>query len=172
MRRAVLALLLAGCSYDWAVSGTSPDAAHDVAPIDATSSDVSDAAPVDAVSEPSVDASPDDSPGGSDADASPPPVDAAECQALLQNAMNALGPALDCTQGANDCAAKTQDWCGCDIYLSGTQPAYTSFVTAVMNFVSAGCRSSPTIFCPPCFDAGANICVLYDAGPGKYRCYY
>lgn len=165
MRRVVLALLLTGCSYDWAVSSTSsPDASRDVAPIDVTTSDASDAAPVDVVSEPSADASLD---GG---DASPP-VDAAECEQLLENAMNALGPALDCMQGANDCAAKTQNWCGCDVFLSGTEPAYSNFVTAVTNFVMAGCRSSPTIFCDPCVDASANICVLYDAGPGMYRCY-
>jgi hypothetical protein len=164
MRRAVLALLLSGCSYDWGVSATSADAAHDVPPIDA-SSDASDAAPVDAVTEPPVDASTSDS----DADASLPEVDAAECQQLLQKAKNDLPAALACTPSLSACKANTDDWCGCTIYLGdGTSMAYTTFAGDVAAIVSAGCRS---IFnCPPCLDASAGVCIVADAA-GTYACY-
>jgi len=165
MRRAVLALLLAGCSYDWAVSGASPsDASHDALPADAPPSD----APVDAIAEPPVDAAPTDSTTGGDADGSLP--DAAECQQLLQAAKNALVPALVCTPSPNACKAQTQDWCGCNVYLAdGTSPAYMNFVNAVTAFDSPGCRS--TINCgDTCPSATSGLCVLSDAA-AMYACY-
>ncbi len=167
MRRAVLALLLAGCSYDWAVSDASPgDAAHDTLPVDAPISD----APIDAIAEPPIDASPTDSTTGSDADGTSPP-DAAECQQLLQTAKNALGAALVCTPSPSACKAQTQDWCGCTVYLAdGTSPEYTNFVSAVTAFEMAGCRS--TIFCgDTCPSATPGLCILSDAGAAMYACY-
>jgi len=165
MRRAVLALLLTGCSYDWASATSSADAAHDVPPIDAPSSDVSDAAPVDVVTEPPVDASTDTG----DADASPPDIDAAACQQLLQKAKNDLPPALVCTPSLTACKAQTDDWCNCTIYLAdGTSMPYTTFTADVAAFVQAGCRS--ILNCPPCLDASPGICVISDAA-GNYACY-
>jgi len=167
MRRAVLALLLAGCSYDWTVSATPPsDSGHDAPPSDAP---LSDDSPVDAVAEPPLDASPTDSTTGSDADASPP--DAAGCQQLLQTAKNALPPALVCVPTMpNVCTAQAQDWCGCPVYLAdGTSTAYMDFVNAVTAFDSASCRS--TIFCADtCPAASSGICVVSDAA-AMYACY-
>jgi hypothetical protein len=168
MRRAVLALLLTGCSYDWAVSATPPgDAARDVfSPAEASVGDSSSGNDSASAVDATTDAGPTDS-------FVAPEVDAAACEQLLQAAMNALGPALDCTQTGTECQAKTHDWCNCPIYLgNGTSPQYGTFVTAVSNFETAGCQSSPTINCAPCFDASPGICVLFDAGPGMYRCYY
>jgi hypothetical protein len=165
MRRAVLALLLTGCSYDWASATSSADAAHDAPPIDATAFDGSDAAPVDVVTESAVDAST----NTGDADASPQDVDAAECQQLLQKAKSDLTPALVCTPSVSACQAKTDDWCNCTIYLGdGTSPAYMTFAADVAAFVSAGCRS--ILNCAPCLDASAGVCIVSDAA-GNYACY-
>jgi hypothetical protein len=169
MRRAVLALLLAGCSYDWAVSGTSPaDSGRDAPPVDAPVSDVTDAAPVDAVAEPPADDSPTDAADGGDAGACSPNVDAAGCQQLLQTAMNALPSALACMPTMT-CTIQVADWCGCPVYLAnGTSTAYMTFVNAVSNFDSACCR--PTISCGTCPPAGSQ-CIVADATAQTYACF-
>jgi hypothetical protein len=164
MRRAVLALLLAGCSYDWSVSATPPsDGGHDAFPADASVADSSDAAPTDVATDPSADTGPTDSSGEIEA--------AANCQQLLQSAKNALGPALVCMPTMpNVCKAQAHDWCGCTVYLAdGTSTAYTDFVNAVSMFESGSCRS--TIFCPDtCPSASSGICVVSDAA-AMYACY-
>lgn len=169
MRRAALALLLAGCSYDWAVSGTSPgDAGRDAPPFDAPVSDVTDAAPVDAVTEPPADGSPTDGAGGSDVDACSN-VDAAECQQLLQIAMNALPKALTCP-GTMECTIQIQDWCGCPVYVfDGTSTAFQNFVGAVRAFDSACCRS--TIACSDTCPPAGTECIVADAAAQTYACY-
>ncbi|HEX8790827.1 MAG TPA: hypothetical protein VF765_07730 [Polyangiaceae bacterium] len=166
MRRAVLALLLAGCSYDWTVARGAPpsDAGRDVLGADVSVSEASDAPPADVAEEPIVDASPMDSP--STGDGTGP-----DCAQLLQSAKNALGPALVCVPTMqNVCKAQAHDWCGCTVYLAdGTSTAYTTFVDDVNAFESAGCRS--TIFCPDtCPSASSGICVISDAA-GMYACY-
>jgi hypothetical protein len=170
MRRAVLALLLTGCSFDWAVSSTPPtDAGRDAPPVDAPVSDVTDAAPVDAVTEPPADDSPTDAAGGSDVDACPPSVDAAGCQQLLQTAQNALPPALACMPTMS-CTIQVQDWCGCPVYLGeGTTPAYMAFVKAVNDFDSACCRS--TIACGDTCPPAGNECIVADATAQTYACF-
>jgi hypothetical protein len=169
MRRAVLALLLVGCSYDWAVRDTSPaDGGGDAPPVDAPVSDVTDGAPVDTVAEPPTDGSPTDNAGGSDVDACPPTVDAAECQQLLQTAMNALPPALACMPTMS-CTIQVADWCGCPVYVAnGTSPAYMAFVNAVSDFDSACCHS--TIDCGDTCPPTSTYCVVADATAQTYAC--
>lgn len=166
MRHAVLALLLTGCSYDWAASAAASDAGRDGLPADVSVADAFDGAPSDAVAEPPVDASPNDSSVGSDADGSAP-----DCQQLQQDAENALGPALVCTPGMNACQAQTHDWCGCTVYLAASNGAYANFVNAVSAFEMAGCRSSATVFCADtCPSATPGLCVVSDAA-AMYACF-
>ncbi len=166
MRPAVLALLLAGCSYDWAVSSGTPDGGRDaLLPADASVADSGDGAPGDATTEANADATPMDSP----VEAEVP--DAQNCQQLLQTAKNDLPPALVCTPTmAGVCTFQTTDWCGCTVYLAdGTSPAYMTFVGDVNAFDSAGCRS--TINCGDACPAASSNCVVADAMAPSYACF-
>jgi hypothetical protein len=171
MRRAVLALLLAGCSYDWTVAGgAASDAGRDVAPTDG-SLDVADAQVSDVTTgsdaSDASDAGPVDSGNAGEADAP-------DCPELIQNVASAFAAAKTCTGGctASTCMTQTPDECGCSVvvcYDTLNQSTH-DYVVAVNALKSSGCLAQY-----PCGDTcsmtTAACSIRLDAG-NTYGCYY
>ncbi len=167
MRRAFVALLLAGCSYDWTVGGgVASDAGHDVTPTDG-SADVSDALPID------VTMGPDASDAGPTDSASTDEPDAPDCAQLEQKVANAFEVAKTCTGGctASTCLTSVPDQCGCMVVVcNGPMSQDTvDYKTAVNDLKSSGCLAQYT--CGDTCTATTAACLLRpDAG--TYGCYY
>lgn len=168
MRRAVLALLLAGCSYDWAASGTSSvDAGHDgLAPADASVADSSDGSPIDVATESYADAGPTDS--GNEDEAA-----AADCPQLKQTMDDAFNAATTCDGGCtlNVCSMTVTDQCSCPVHIcDGMSQATANYKAAVTAFTKGGCLS----LYAPCGDTcplTGPSCSIGDAA-STFVCFY
>ena len=168
MRRAILALLLTGCSYDWAVSAEPPsDSGRDVAPADVLVADAADAQTMDAaMNSDASDGEPiDSSTGGEGA--------APDCAQRKQTMDDDFYAAINCPGGCTlgVCMASVTDPCNCTVHvcdgMSGATAAYKAAVTAFLN---AGCLS----LYAPCGDTcplTGTSCSLGDAA-NVFACYY
>lgn len=168
MHRAVLALLLAGCSYDWSYSAEPPtDAGRDVVPADASVADAPDAQGMDATTSPDVaDAGPTDS--GSEDEAAAP-----DCMQLKQAMDDALYPAITCDGGCTlgVCSKSVADQCNCPVHVCDDMSNGTAnYLAAVNAYKIAGCTSTYL----PCGDTcpfTGTSCSLGDAA-NTFACYY
>jgi hypothetical protein len=165
MHRAALALLLAGCSYDWTPSAGAPmDAGHDVVAADVSIADTMGAPPVDA-------------PSGADADAAPMDtgtgMEAADCNQLEQEVESAFSQAVSCqTCDTSSCKASTTDVCGCTVYVcDGTAPETKAYIDAVSNFTKEGCLSQFAPCGDSCPFTMKGVCSVTDAAD-HFGCYY
>jgi hypothetical protein len=156
---ALLCVVAAGCSYDWALPAGGP---ADAAPQDTSLVDAGaeGAGPTDAST---------DAPGDAASMA-----DSAEAATVCSGAdeapvLQALAAALDCTGiTPNPCEVTVQDECGCEVVVAKDNQAEAQYVAAVQALLKmctplcpTGCGSTPT----------EGLCVLSDAGSGMLACY-
>jgi hypothetical protein len=168
-RAALLCVLLAACSYDWApgAAGTPADGGGDAEAgvVDAHDTDAASDAPAPAVDAPGV-----DSPGPADA----PVVDVVaevDCAALQNAVQAALPPALTCQGEPPDptaCTTAVQDPCKCTLYVGAAGAATSSYENAVKALQDSGCTLDCSGTCPV---AQKSLCLVTDAGGQQYACY-
>lgn len=167
MRRAFLALLLAGCSYDWTVAGSSAsDAGRDVVLTDGS---------IDATDAPSADVMmvSDASDAGSTDSTTGDEPDAADCAQLEQNVVSAFEVAKTCTSGCttSTCQTPVPDQCGCNVIVcnDGMAPNTVAYKNAVNTFKGSGCLAQYT-----CGDTCTQTTFACSFRPdaGTYGCYY
>jgi hypothetical protein len=165
----LLALVPAGCSYDWAYADASGDASAD-APDGGVPDATRDAdAPGDTTStvDTSTDAT-DAEAGVTDAEAaaevSLPTCTAADLDAVHQK----LAQALDCTGVTpNPCQVLVKDECGCSRYVAINNQAAADYIAAVKQLLQ---KCTPN--CPPsCNPASMGLCYPGDGGAGTLSCH-
>jgi septal ring-binding cell division protein DamX len=157
---ALLCVVAAGCSYDWALPAGGP---ADAAPQDTSLADTGTegAGPTDAATE-----APGDAASMADAaEAASLPACTPADEATVQQARAA---ALDCTGVTpNPCEVLVHDQCGCAVYVATYNTAEGQYVAAVQMLLKTCIPSCPT----GCSTASEGICVLSDAGSAMLACY-
>jgi hypothetical protein len=159
---ALLCVVAAGCSYDWALPAAGPS---DAAPQDTSLVDAGaeGAVPTDATMEASGDAT--STPDSAEA-ASPqacPSMDETTLQQERKAALNCTGVT------PSPCEVLVHDECDCGVYVATYNSAESQYVSAVQmlqktcipSWCPTGCGTPPS----------EGLCVLSDAGAGMLACY-